>query len=83
MEAPGPGSGAATCCGTAAGRDGIMALFRRAPRAASADRKPGRAERRAAVRTAQAEANLARTEQQIHDLADGVRRDLRGWRRRG
>ena len=60
-----------------------MALFRRAPRAASAERKPGRAERRAAERTARAEANLARTEQQIHDLADGVRRDLRGWRRRG
>jgi hypothetical protein len=48
-----------------------------------ADRKPGLAERRAAARTARAEAKLARTEQQIHELADGVRRDLRGWPRRG
>jgi hypothetical protein len=60
-----------------------MSLFRRAPWAARAGRKPGLAERRAAARTARAEANLARTEQQIHELADGVRRDLRGWRRRG
>jgi len=60
-----------------------MALFRRAPRAASAGRKPGRAERRAAARTARAEAELARTEQQIHDLADGVRRELKGRSRRG
>ena len=54
-----------------------MRLFRRTPRAAQADRKPSRAERRAAERTAQAEASLNRTEQQIHDLADEVRRDLR------
>jgi hypothetical protein len=60
-----------------------MALFRRAPRAARAGRKPSLAERRAAARTARAEARLARTEQQIHELADGVRRDLRGWPRRG
>jgi hypothetical protein len=55
-----------------------MGLFRRTPRAARAGRKPSRAERRAAERTAQAEAMLTRTEQQIHDLADEVRRDLRG-----
>jgi hypothetical protein len=60
-----------------------MSLFRRAPRAARADRKPSLAERRAAARTAKAEAALARTEEQIHELADGVRRDLRGRRRRG
>jgi len=60
-----------------------MGLFRRAPKAAREDRKPGRAERRAAARTAQAEAKLARTEQQIHELADDVRRDLKGWPRRG
>jgi hypothetical protein len=60
-----------------------MALFRRAARAARAGGKPSLAERRAAARTARAEAKLARTEQQIHDLADGVRRDLRGWPRRG
>jgi hypothetical protein len=58
--------------------DGIMKLFRRTPQAARGGRKPSRAERRAAERTAQAEAKLARTEQQIHDLADEVRRDLGG-----
>jgi hypothetical protein len=54
-----------------------MGLFRRTPRVARAGRKPSRAERRAAERTAQAEASLTRTEQQIHDLADEVRRDLK------
>jgi hypothetical protein len=58
--------------------DGIMRLFRRAERPVRAGRKPSRGERRAAERTAQAEATLAQTEQQIHDLADEVRRDLRG-----
>ncbi|HEY6788958.1 MAG TPA: hypothetical protein VI365_16760 [Trebonia sp.] len=47
------------------------------PQDAAADRKPSRAERRAAARTAQAEANLTRTEQQIHQLADEVRHDLK------
>ena len=55
-----------------------MRLFRRTPRGERIGRKPTRAERRAAERTAEAEARLARTEQQIHDLADEVRRDLRG-----
>jgi len=55
-----------------------MGLFRRTPRAAHAARKPSRAERRAAERTEQAEARLARTEQRIHELADEARRDLRG-----
>jgi hypothetical protein len=55
-----------------------MGLFRRTPRAERAHRKPSRAERRAAERTERAEATLTRTEQQIHDLADEVRRDLRG-----
>lgn len=54
-----------------------MGLFRRTPRAARADRKPSRAERRAAERTAQAEAKLTQTEQRIHDLANEVRRDLK------
>jgi len=54
-----------------------MGLFRRTPRVARTGRKPSRAERRAAERTAQAEASLTRTEQQIHDLADEVRRDLK------
>ena len=55
-----------------------MRLFRRAQRPADASRKPSRGERRAAERTARAEAMLAQTEQQIHDLADEVRRDLKG-----
>jgi hypothetical protein len=55
----------------------MMRLFRKTSRPAHAGRKPSRAERRAAERTAQAEANLARTEQQIHQLADDVRRDLK------
>ena len=53
-----------------------MALFRRAPRPTPAGRKASRAERRAAARTARAEVRLARTEQEIHEIADGVRRDL-------
>ena len=55
-----------------------MRLFRRVQRQAQASRKPSRGERRAAERTARAEATLTRTEQQIHDLADEVRRDLKG-----
>jgi hypothetical protein len=54
-----------------------MGLFRRTPRVARAGRKPSRAERRAAERTAQAEAKLTQTEQRIHDLANEVRRDLK------
>jgi hypothetical protein len=57
-----------------------MGLFRRTPQHASADRKPTRAERRAAERTAQAEAKLERTDQQIHDLADEMRRELKDGR---
>ena len=60
------------------GEDGIMRLFRRTQRPAHADRKLSRGERRAAERTARAEATLERTEQQIHELADEVRRDLKG-----
>jgi len=37
-----------------------------------------RAERKAAARTARAEASLTRTEQQIHQLADETRHDLNG-----
>jgi hypothetical protein len=51
--------------------------------AGRAGRKPSRAERRAAERTARAEATLTRTEQQIHDLANEVRRDLKGSSRKG
>jgi len=58
-----------------------MRLFRRTrgpQRPVRAGRKPSRREQRAAERTARAEATLTQTEQQIHDLADEVRRDLRG-----
>ena len=56
----------------------MMRLFRRTPQSAGHGHTPSRAERRAAARTAQAEANLTRTEQQIHQLADEVRHDLKG-----
>jgi hypothetical protein len=55
-----------------------MGLFRRTPRVARAGRKPSWAERRAAARTERAEARLMGTERQIHDLANEVRRDLKG-----
>ena len=54
-----------------------MRLFSRKPRHVRSGAKPTRAERRAAERTARAEARLARTEQEIHHLADEVRRDLK------
>jgi hypothetical protein len=55
-----------------------MGLFRRTPRPEGVHRKPTRAERRAAERTAAADTRLAQTEQRIHDLANEVRRDLKG-----
>ena len=58
--------------------DKFMGLFRRTPRVARAGRKPSRAERRAAERTARAEPKLKGTERQIHDLANEGRRDLKG-----
>jgi|HubBroStandDraft_3_1064219.scaffolds.fasta_scaffold250763_1 hypothetical protein len=54
-----------------------MGLFRRKPRPVHANRKPTLRERRAAERTDQAEARLLATEQQIHQLADEVRGDLK------
>src|ERR1700734_2607714 len=57
--------------------DGLMGLFRKTPRPAQANRKPTLRERRAAQRTADAEARLLKTEQQIHDIADEVRSDLK------
>ena len=41
-------------------------------------RKPTWRERRAAERTARAEASLVETEQKIHQVADEVRNDLKG-----
>jgi hypothetical protein len=56
--------------------DGIMGLFRRS-KTARASRKPTRRERKAAERTARAEASLVETEQKIHEIADEARRDLK------
>ena len=58
--------------------DEIMGLFHRTPRVARAGRKPSRAEQRAGERTERAEAKLMGTEQRINDLANEVRRDLKG-----
>jgi hypothetical protein len=55
-----------------------MGLFRRSKHTARASRKPTLRERRAAERTARAEASLVETEQKIHQIADEVRGDLKG-----
>jgi len=59
-------------------KDEIMGLFRRSKQSARAGRKPTWRERRAAERTARAEASLVETEQKIHQIADEARRDLHG-----
>ena len=53
-----------------------MRLFKR-PRPTAVDHKPTWRERRAAERTAKAEASLEQTEQKIHDIADQVRSDIK------
>lgn len=55
-----------------------MGWFRRAKRTGQTNRKPTLGERRAAARTAKAEAALDETENKIHQLADQVRDDLKG-----
>jgi hypothetical protein len=55
-----------------------MGLFRRSKRTARTSRKPTYRERRAAERTARAEATLVETEQKIHEIADQARSDLHG-----
>jgi hypothetical protein len=55
-----------------------MGLFKRSKQTARTSRKPTWRERKAAERTAQAEASLVATEQKIHDIADEARRDIRG-----
>jgi hypothetical protein len=50
-----------------------MGLFKRSTAARRSDRKPTWRERRAAARTAEAEARLRSTEQEIHKLADRAR----------
>jgi hypothetical protein len=54
-----------------------MGLFRRSRQTARTSRKPTWRERRAAERTARAEANLVETEQKIHQIADEVREELK------
>jgi hypothetical protein len=51
-------------------------LFKRSKPSATSH-KPTWQERRAAERTAKAEANLEQTEQKIHEIADQVRSDLK------
>jgi hypothetical protein len=55
-----------------------MGLFRRPKQTARTNRKPTLRERRAAERTARAEASLVETEQKIHQIADDVRSDIKG-----
>ena len=55
-----------------------MGLFRRSRQTELTSRKPTWRERRAAERTARAEASLVETEQKIHQIADEVRSDLKG-----
>jgi transposase len=59
-------------------RTPIMGLFKRSKQTARTSRKPTWRERKAAERTAQAEASLVATEQKIHQIADDARRDLKG-----
>ena len=54
-----------------------MGLFRRTKQTARTSRKPTMRERRAAERTAKAEASLVQTEQKIHQIADEARSDLK------
>jgi hypothetical protein len=55
-----------------------MGLFKRSKQTARTSRKPTWRERKAAERTAQAEASLVATEQKIHQIADDARRDIHG-----
>lgn len=55
-----------------------MGMFRRSKPTTRATRKPSPRERRAAERTARAEATLVETEQKIHQIADEVRSDIKG-----
>ena len=55
-----------------------MGLFRRSKQVTRTNRKPTWRERRAAERTARAEASLVETEQKIHQIADQARSDLHG-----
>ena len=54
-----------------------MGLFDRFKSRGGTEHKPSARERRAAQRTAQAEARLRETEEKIHEIAGEVRSDLR------
>jgi hypothetical protein len=56
----------------------VMKWFTRSKREVRTSRKPTGRERRAAERTAQAEARLRETEEKIHEIADEARSDLHG-----
>jgi hypothetical protein len=64
--------------GRSEGEDELMGLFRRSKPATRTHAKPTLRERRAAERTAKAEATLVETEQKIHQIADEVRSDIKG-----
>jgi hypothetical protein len=55
-----------------------MGLFSRPKQTARTSRKQTWRERKAAERTAKAEASLVATEQKIHQIADEVRSDIKG-----
>lgn len=57
-----------------------MGLFNRSRRTKMSTHKPTWRERRAAERTAKAEARLQETEQKIHEIADEIRGDVNGPR---
>ena len=64
--------------GSGEGEEEIMGMFRRSKPTSRTNRKPTLRERRAAERTARAEATLVETEQRIHQIADEVRSDIKG-----
>jgi hypothetical protein len=55
-----------------------MGLFKRSKRSGRTNVRPTWRERRAAQRTEKAETRLQETEQQIHDIADQIRSDMKG-----
>jgi hypothetical protein len=54
-----------------------MGLFKRSKRSGRTNVKPTWRERRAAERTGKAESRLQDTEQQIHEIADRIRDDIK------
>jgi hypothetical protein len=63
--------------GSGEGEDQLMGLFRRSKPTTRTHAKPTLRERKAAERTAKAEATLVETEQKIHQIADEARSDIR------